>query len=694
MSRFYIVAHTHWDREWHKTYQENRVRLIRFMDDLLETLENDEDFSCFVLDGQTSLIGDYLDVKPEQQERLRSLIASGRIAIGPWFVQPDENLPGVEGIIRNLLISKSISEEFGSTMRVGYLPDSFGQSAAMPAILRGFGIDCALFYRGFAEEDCPNNDFIWRSPDGSEVIASWMPVGYGNGMFLSSDLDKSIKEIEGNIARLAARSICGNLLLMCGSDQCFSKKFLPDICRRLTEYYRANGYDHEFLLATPEDYMESLKPYRDQMKTLNGELRKGKRSRVHISIGATRMDIKQANWRIEHKYQNLLEPLSVLASITGDDNDMELIRRGWKYIVENHAHDSICCCCNDTIHKEMLSRIEAANQIANLLISEKFNSIHRMIRYNRNLGRPIIIFSSYASDRNDLVRTDIYVKNPVFALTDDLGTEVYYSILNRGTINLKDTKVGLTPLPDDFYEKITIEFYAAIDGAGYRTFYIKEGTPPTLTQQTMARQKGLENKFLRVETTDVGTLCIIDKTTGRVFDNQHIFVDSGNAGDEYDYSPSRNDFEIRSSGCMTDVQVTVDTPLKAALKLSYTLNVPESTDNDNRSEKTVRLDIETQVELRHDDPQVYFTTTVKNNAKNHRVQVEFDLGENAATHFADVQLGELERANELPETSESQNSWSERYYPIYNQHKYCGVCADDKKRLCHTGKRASAIRSA
>ena len=34
---------------------------------------------------------------------------------------------------------------------IGYLPDSFGQSAAMPKILNGFGIDKSLFWRGYSE---------------------------------------------------------------------------------------------------------------------------------------------------------------------------------------------------------------------------------------------------------------------------------------------------------------------------------------------------------------------------------------------------------------------------------------------------------------------------------------------------------------------------------------------------------------
>ena len=102
MKTFNIVAHSHLDREWYRTMQENRIKLIRFMDDLFETMENDPNYLYYELDAQTSFIDDYFDVKPENIERFRRLVQEGRLIIGPWYVQPDEHLPTAEGIVRNI----------------------------------------------------------------------------------------------------------------------------------------------------------------------------------------------------------------------------------------------------------------------------------------------------------------------------------------------------------------------------------------------------------------------------------------------------------------------------------------------------------------------------------------------------------------------------------------------------------------
>src|SRR5579864_2466164 len=97
-----IVPHTHWDREWYQTFQQFRMRLVHVVDALLDILDGDGAFSHFMLDGQTIVLDDYLEVQSQHEERLRHYIRAGRIQIGPWYVQPDEFLVSGESLIRNL----------------------------------------------------------------------------------------------------------------------------------------------------------------------------------------------------------------------------------------------------------------------------------------------------------------------------------------------------------------------------------------------------------------------------------------------------------------------------------------------------------------------------------------------------------------------------------------------------------------
>src|SRR4030042_2476332 len=146
MDTIHLVSHTHWDREWYLTFQQFRLKLVHLIDRLLEILQEDQDFKYFLLDGQTILLDDYLQIRPERESELRKLISEGRILIGPWYVSPDEFLVAPESHIRNLLEGKRHCIKFGGIMLVGYLPDSFGHIGQMPQILQGFGISTACLW--------------------------------------------------------------------------------------------------------------------------------------------------------------------------------------------------------------------------------------------------------------------------------------------------------------------------------------------------------------------------------------------------------------------------------------------------------------------------------------------------------------------------------------------------------------------
>ena len=64
MPHLVVVPHTHWDREWYRTHEQFRARLVGLLDGLLELLERDPGFRCFSLDGQTIVLDDYLAVRP------------------------------------------------------------------------------------------------------------------------------------------------------------------------------------------------------------------------------------------------------------------------------------------------------------------------------------------------------------------------------------------------------------------------------------------------------------------------------------------------------------------------------------------------------------------------------------------------------------------------------------------------------
>src|ERR671935_893076 len=150
--RLWVGPHTHWDGEWYLPFEDFRIWLVEVIDDVIAKLEARPAYR-FTLDGQAVLIEDYLEIRPEMEDRLRALLATGQIETGPSYVLPDEFLVGAESLVRNLLHGRALCERYGTRPApVGYLPDSFGHPAQLPQILRGFGLDAFVFSRGLGDE--------------------------------------------------------------------------------------------------------------------------------------------------------------------------------------------------------------------------------------------------------------------------------------------------------------------------------------------------------------------------------------------------------------------------------------------------------------------------------------------------------------------------------------------------------------
>lgn len=124
----HIISHSHWDREWYMSFEQHRMRLMDLMDGAMELFEKDENFKSFHLDGQTIMLDDYLEIKPENREKLEKYVREGRFFVGPWYILRDEFLTSGESCVRNILVGLQEAAKYGEVCPVGYFPDAFGNA--------------------------------------------------------------------------------------------------------------------------------------------------------------------------------------------------------------------------------------------------------------------------------------------------------------------------------------------------------------------------------------------------------------------------------------------------------------------------------------------------------------------------------------------------------------------------------------
>ena len=350
--RYLVVPHTHWDREWYLPFEQFRLRLGAVVDGVLDTLEGDESFTSFTLDGQAIVLEDYLEVRPENEARLRELLAAGRLEVGPSYVLPDEILVGGESLVRNLLLGRRVCRRFRvQPSGAGYLPDSFGHPAQLPQILAGFGIRTFLFSRGMGDEiDDVGVVFRWRAGP-AEVVACQMLPHYDNFARLTwyHDAEERLRTIVsrfGDVLRAAGQE---QIVLANGSDHLPVEPELPEIVAGLGRTFgadlRIGRYDeHE--------------PPADGLPVYEGELVGSRLQNVLRGVNSARIYLKQANERAERRVLSIETAAALRTLREGSPYPAADLRLAWRDLLRNHPHDSICGCSCDEVHRDMLVRYQ------------------------------------------------------------------------------------------------------------------------------------------------------------------------------------------------------------------------------------------------------------------------------------------------------------------------------------------------
>jgi mannosylglycerate hydrolase len=350
--RYLVVPHTHWDREWYLPFEAFRLRLGAVVDGVLETLETDPSFTSFTLDGQAIVLEDYAEVRPENESRLRALLAAGRLEIGPSYVLPDEILVSGESLVRNLLLGRRVCRRFGvEPSGAGYLPDSFGHPAQLPQILAGFGISTLLFSRGMGDElDDVGIVFRWRAGP-AEVVACQMLPHYDNFARLTweHDAEDRLRAIVGHFGDAADRAGLQEIVLANGSDHLPIEPELPEILGELTQTFSA-----DFRIGRYDEHM----PTTEGLPVHEGELVGSRLQNVLRGVNSARIYLKQANERAERRLLSI-ETAAALRLLREDAPypaaDLQL---AWRDLLRNHPHDSICGCSCDEVHRDMVVRYE------------------------------------------------------------------------------------------------------------------------------------------------------------------------------------------------------------------------------------------------------------------------------------------------------------------------------------------------
>lgn len=355
--------HTHWDREWYREYEVFRLRLVRVFDNVLELLENNK-IPSFYFDGQVCALLDYLEIRPEKEALIRQLISEKKLFIGPFYTLVDEFLTDRTVFEKNLEIGLKISKDFGCTDFIGYLADTFGHSKNIPPILKEYGMDKCVVWRGCG--DFPS-EFTFNGVNTINLVR-----GYFMDIFSAPmTIEQKAEWLKGNLDKIAEKS--GEyLLLPIGADHLGVEKDISEQIQMVNKLL----VDYEIKLSTPFEYFELVKDNFKQFEW-NDELRDNSKTFILQGSYSARMKVKQYNIKCTY----MLEQADKLQKKYGSKYN-SVIEYAYKLLLKNQAHDGICGCSTDLVHRENITRYEKILQIANTIIEE--------LRLEHNFKTPVM----------------------------------------------------------------------------------------------------------------------------------------------------------------------------------------------------------------------------------------------------------------------------------------------------------------
>ena len=615
-----VLSHTHWDREWYQPFEKFRMRLCDLINNLFKSLEEYPDY-IFHLDAQTIVLEDYLEIYPENEEKLKRYIEAGNIIVGPWYVQNDFYLSSGEATIRNLLIGIDVAEKFGKCAKVGYTPDQFGLCSQLPQIFKDFDIKYHLFGRGYSffdktenglEPSKKNINFIWQSPDGSSVTSTMMPFWYNNAQRISANIDKALWKLDNLKGRFAERTKSPYLLLMNGVDHLEAQDDLLPIIDKLND----NLSGEKVVQYVMEEALKANEPYADE--TIIGELRYGKEGNILPGTLSTRTDIKKINFDTQNLLEHKVEPLFAMISLLGADiYPSNQINYMWKKLIPNHAHDSICCCSTNNVMKHMKDRYLSINEIGEELLLRGSRFI------NHHIKRTVIGDGTYyltVINTNQMPYTgvmecelDININDADkdFKIYSPEGDEVEFVILNKeNAVFSTFSPLNLPGSVDVINYKIQV-FVENIPAFGYVNYTVKTGfdCPESTVDGAV-----LENEYIKVDFND-RTVNLLDKSNNKYYKNILSFEDVGDDGEVYIFKPFESDMPI--SSILENVDVIYSNPLKSAVRLMYKLEVPEGKNEIARAGRLVTNRIEVVLSLGKEEKALSIDVNLENNSKCH-----------------------------------------------------------------------------
>lgn len=560
--------HTHFDPEWYRTLDAFNVRLVEIFDKVLDELKKDK-APCFYFDGQVYSLLNYLKFRPEKKNLIKKLIKEKKLFIGPFFASVDSFLASGALLIKNLEYGIEISKEFGQKDFIGYLSDTFGHSKSIFEILKTFGIENVIMWRGVSGIEA---DFLFNHIKVTRLIYGY----YQDILHSKLDIEKKAEVIEKILDKIAQMSN-DILLLPLGADHMGILEDSVNQIKEINKYLKK----YEIKLSDPFEYFSQAK-YKKEYQ--NDEFLDNSETFILPGVRSVRINEKIENAKLQF---DLFNKAYLFDYFMGGKYNSEL-KIFSKELIKNHAHDSIYGCSIDEVHKKVRQRQSSVKEGTKAIVGNLIRDFKNKNLVNKNpdmIG--VFNFSNFSQGGIVKVITDKKIKNAQkiseFVGVDD---DILYDIYKN-------------PMTEDFHK--FYEYLVEIDEI--KPYSFKNLKTKKSIKKHVVGSDFIENENLKLFVFE-NKICAIDKKTEKLYSDFIQLCSTKDAGDSYNFAPIDEGKVLK----LKTSKIKVNGDIKSTLQIIF--------------EENIRLN----VSLANNSKMFEFEINLNNKKKNRMLQVVINTG--------------------------------------------------------------------
>ena len=408
------IGHTHIDVAWWWTVAQTREKVVRSFATVLKLME---EYPSYKFMSSQPVLYYFLEQRyPELMEKIKERVKEGRWEPeGGMWLEADCNLTSGESLARQFIYGKRFfKEHFGVDNKVLWLPDVFGYSGALPQIMKKSGVDYFMTTKLAWNQinKIPNDTFIWRGIDGSEVLTHLITtLGIGQNpkesFFTTYNGMLHPDAIMGGWERYQNKEINNDILISYGYGDGGGgpTRQMLEISKRMEKGIKGIPKVRQEGALTYFTELEQRVKDNKRLETWEGEFYFEYHRGTYTSMARN----KRGNRKSELKLMDL-ELLGVLSG----NYPAEEITKFWRdTVLLNQFHDILPGSSIAEVYDVTKAEYEALAEQADAMIAERLTAL-------AGKGDAVTVFNTTGFARNDAVNLGACSAK---ALTD--GTEVY-----------------------------------------------------------------------------------------------------------------------------------------------------------------------------------------------------------------------------------------------------------------------------